>query len=141
SRSDGRLSSRAETCFRTPDHSRMMTMLFRSIRGRFPAWLLLGAVLLPCLYLPTLATRFDFIDDGNLVYPSEPMPPGQRLAVVWRKIVANYEDLGPFRPVLWLHWEAEAELFGADAFDWRLGRLAWMVLATGALLWLLRELG
>src|SRR5262249_18018083 len=82
-----------------------------------------------------------FIDDGNLVYASGPMPLGQRLEVVWRKIVANYEDLGPFRPVLWLHWETEAELFGADAFHWRLGRLAWMVLAAGVLLWLLRARG
>src|SRR2546421_12935948 len=77
-----------------------------------PWWVLLGAVLLPCLYLPTLATRFDFIDDGNLVYPSDPMPLGERLGLVWDKVVANYEHLGPFRPVLWAHWETQAELFG-----------------------------
>ena len=103
-------------------------------------WILLGAILIPCLYLPTLATRFDFTDDGNLVYPSPPMPPGQRLALVWDKIVANYEHLGPFRPVLWAHWEAQAELFGGHPFAWRAGRLAWSMFAAGMLLWLLREL-
>ncbi len=103
-------------------------------------WMLLGAILIPCLYLPTLATRFDFTDDGNLVYPSPPMPPGQRIALVWDKIVANYEHLGPFRPVLWAHWEAQAELFGGHPFAWRFGRLVWSMFAAGMLLWLLREL-
>src|SRR5207237_6859133 len=86
---------------------------------RFPAWVLLGAVLLAGLYLPTLGTRFDFIDDGNLVYPSSAMPPVQRLALVWEKIVGNYRHLGPFRPVLWAHWETEAELFRANPVAWR----------------------
>jgi hypothetical protein len=103
-------------------------------------WILLGAILIPCLYLPTLATRFDFTDDGNLVYPSPPMPPGQRLGLVWEKIVANYEHLGPFRPVLWVHWETQAELFGGHPFAWRAGRLVWSMFAAGMLLWLLREL-
>jgi hypothetical protein len=92
------------------------------------------------LYLPTLATRFDFIDDGNLVYPAAPMPLHQRLHLVWDKIVANYQHLGPFRPVLWAHWETEAELLGANTFLWRSARLFWAMLATGTLLWLLREL-
>ncbi len=103
-------------------------------------WVVLGAALLACAYLPTLATRFDFIDDGNLVYPAPPLPAGARLALVWRKVVANYEHLGPFRPVLWAHWEAEAELFRGDPLLWRAARLAWTACAAGALLWLLREL-
>jgi hypothetical protein len=107
-------------------------------RGSRLYWL--GAILIPCLYLPTLATQYDFTDDGNLVYPSAPMPPGQRVALVWHKIVANYEHLGPFRPVLWVHWEAQAELFGGHALAWRAGRLVWSMFATGMLLWLLREL-
>ena len=74
--------------------------------SRSPWWIFVGAALLASLYLPTLATRFDFIDDGNLVYPSGPMPLGQRLHLVWEKIEANYRHLGPFRPVLWCHWEA-----------------------------------
>ncbi|HMC65167.1 MAG TPA: hypothetical protein VKI65_09540, partial [Gemmataceae bacterium] len=110
-------------------------------RHRFPWWIVAGAVVLPCLYLPTLATRFDFIDDGNLVYPEPPMPLAQRLERVWDKIVANYEHLGPFRPVLWAHWEVGAELFGGHSLQWRLARLLWMMLATGMFLWLLRELG
>lgn len=103
-------------------------------------WALVVALLLACAYLPSLATRFDFIDDGNLVYPAAPMPVAERLGLVWQKVVANYEHLGPFRPVLWAHWEAKAELFAGDAFRWRLARLLWAALAAGAMLWLLREL-
>jgi hypothetical protein len=91
---------------------------------------LLVAALLASLYLPTLKTRFDFIDDGNLVYPSQPMPLGERLHVVWEKIEANYADLGPFRPVLWAHWEAEAELFHGNAMLWRTARLMWVGFAA-----------
>src|SRR5690242_2422125 len=77
-------------------------------------WAILGAVLLPLVYLPTLATRFDFIDDGNLVYPTRGLSPGERARVVWDKVVANYEHLGPFRPVLWCHWELAADLLGGS---------------------------
>ena len=58
---------------------------------------LAAAVLIASLYLPTLATPFDFIDDGNLVYPSPTNSLGERLDLTWRKIAANYRDLGPFR--------------------------------------------
>ena len=69
-----------------------------SDRPRFAPWIVfLGAFLIPLIYLPTLGTRFDFIDDGNLVYPAPPMPLGERLGLVWQKIAANYEHLGPFR--------------------------------------------
>src|SRR5207244_3779908 len=95
-----------------------------SASGRpFPWWIPIGAVLIACLYLPTLQTRFDFIDDGNLVYPTRPMPLAERLDVVWGKIKANVEHLGPFRPILWVHWEIEADLFGGNPFVWRLARL------------------
>jgi hypothetical protein len=104
-------------------------------------WVVLGAVLLPLVYLPTLATRFDFIDDGNLVYPTGGLAFGERAGVVWDKIVANYEHLGPFRPVLWCHWELTADLLGGSELGWRLTRLAWCGLATLMLLWLMAELG
>ena len=39
-------------------------------QSRFPWWIPAGGLLLAALYLPTLATPFDFIDDGNLVYPA-----------------------------------------------------------------------
>jgi hypothetical protein len=104
-------------------------------------WVVLGAMLLPLVYLPTLATRFDFIDDGNLVYPTRGLSPGDRARVVWDKIVANYEHLGPFRPVLWCHWELAADLFDGSELGWRLTRLAWCGLATLMLLWLMAELG
>ncbi len=108
---------------------------------RFPWWVLVAAVLLPCLYLPTLATRFDFIDDGNLVYPLPQLSAAQHWGTLWAKIIGNSKHLGPFRPVLWAHWVAEAELFAGDAFLWRGARLLWSMLAAGMLLWLLRELG
>ncbi|MFO0810169.1 MAG: hypothetical protein U0746_16230 [Gemmataceae bacterium] len=109
--------------------------------NRFAAWVVLvGALAIPCVYLPTLGTRFDFIDDGNLVYPAPPMPLGPRLQLVWEKVVANYDHLGPFRPTLWAHWELAAELCGGDEFRWRLARLLWSGIATAAMLALLREL-
>src|SRR5439155_1008523 len=101
---------------------------------------LVGALLIPLIYLPMLSCRFDFIDDGDLVYPSAPMPLGERAQVVWHKIVANYEHLGPFRPVLWAHWELAAELMQGSEFGWRLTKLLWCVLATAIFLWLMREL-
>lgn len=105
-----------------------------------PRWVFLGAFLLPLLYLPTLATRFDFIDDGNLVYPMRDLSPGQRVGAVWDKVVANYEHLGPFRPVLWSHWEVFAEVTQGSDVGWRVVRLLWCGLATFMLLWLLAEL-
>ncbi len=107
----------------------------------FPSWIVLaGAVVIPLVYVPTLATRFDFIDDGNLVYPAPAMGLGDRLGLVWDKIVANYDHLGPFRPVLWAHWELVAELTGGDERAWRVARLVWSMFATGMLLALMREL-
>ncbi|HEY1379777.1 MAG TPA: hypothetical protein VGF55_23445 [Gemmataceae bacterium] len=105
-----------------------------------PQLVFLAAVAVPLVYLPTLGTRFDFIDDGNLVYPAPPMPAADRLHLVWDKVVANYEHLGPFRPVLWAHWDLAAELFRADPWWWRLARLVWSGVAVAALLALLREL-
>lgn len=111
-------------------------------RWRFAPWLVVaGALVIPCVYLPTLATPFDFIDDGNLVYAAPPMALGERVALAWEKVVANYEHLGPFRPVLWVHWEIAAELFGGDPVRWRTARMVWSGLAVAALLALLRELG
>jgi hypothetical protein len=104
-------------------------------------WIVPAAVALACLYLPMLGARFDFIDDGNLVYPASPMPLGERIHLVWEKIIANYEHLGPFRPALWMHWELAAELTQGSEFGWRLLRLAWCAFAAAMFLWLLRELG
>jgi hypothetical protein len=109
--------------------------------SRFPFWIVLGGFLLPLVYLPTLATRFDFVDDGNLVYPSPPMPTGERLDVVWQKVADNYDHLGPFRPVLWVHWECAAEVWQGSELGWRATRLVWCMFAAMMLLWLMRELG
>jgi hypothetical protein len=103
-------------------------------------WIPLAALLLVMLYLPTLGTRFDFIDDGNLVYPEPPMPLGERVSVAWDKVIANYQHLGPFRPVVWAHWELAAEAFQGSELAWRSARLAWCGLSAAMLLWLLAEL-
>jgi len=102
---------------------------------------MLWAGLISSVYVPSLRTRFDFIDDGNLVYPSSPMPLRDRLDFAWQKVVANSEGLGPFRPVLWAHWELQAELFHASAWRWRLARIVWATLAAAAMLRLLLTLG
>ncbi|MCI0703310.1 MAG: hypothetical protein L0241_19705 [Planctomycetia bacterium] len=105
-------------------------------------WIVGGAALLALAYFPTLSAPFDFIDDGNLVYPA---PAGTTLRehteLWWHRVTANVEHLGPFRPVLWAHWQVQANLFGADSQLWRLFRFAWCMLAAGMLLWLFRELG
>ncbi len=119
-----------------------MTRFGATIAPRRPAWFwLLAITLIISLYLPMLRARFDFVDDGNLVYPAPAMGFSDRLRLTGQKIAANYDHLGPFRPVLWAHWDLQAEWLGADALRWRLWRLAWTALATAAWLWWLRELG
>lgn len=110
-------------------------------RARFPWWIPLGAVVVALGFVRTLAAPFDFIDDGNLVYPA---PAGTSAAghaeLWWANVAANVDHLGPFRPTLWMHWHAQANLFGADPVAWRAYRLMWCALAAGTLLWLMREL-
>lgn len=107
----------------------------------FPWWVVVGGLVLALGYLPTLAAPFDFIDDGNLVYPA---PPGTTLAGHvgrwWDKVRANVDHLGPFRPAVWAHWELAANALGGDPLAWRAARLGWCALAAAALLWLMREL-
>src|SRR5581483_11061305 len=109
--------------------------------SRFPWWVVAGAALLAAGYLPTLATPFDFVDDGNLVYPTPQPTFAAHVSLWWEKVRANYEHLGPFRPTLWVHWQLAANLLDGDALAWRIYRLIWCGLAAGMLLWLLRELG
>lgn len=111
------------------------------VAPRFPLWALWGGLMLALAYAPTLFARFDFMDDGNLVYPTPPLPAAQRLHVVWQKAHANFRDLGPFRPMVWIHWEFGAELTQGSEFGWRALRLAWCACAAVAFLWLLSELG
>jgi hypothetical protein len=106
----------------------------------FPLWVIPCGMLLALAYLPTLAAPFDFLDDGNLVYPSRGLSAGDHVRVWWDKVRANVEHLGPFRPVVWAHWEVAANVFGDHPLAWRAGRLGWCGLAAGMLLWLMREL-
>ena len=104
-------------------------------QSRFPWWIPAGGLLLAALYLPTLATPFDFIDDGNLVYPAASgLSLNEHAELWWEKVESNYEHLGPFRPTLWVHWQLQSNLFGGDAFTWRLYRFIWCGLAATMLL-------
>ncbi|MFO0938061.1 MAG: hypothetical protein U0798_16280 [Gemmataceae bacterium] len=91
------------------------------------------------LYLPTLRTPFDFIDDGNLVYAA-PAGTTNYVSLWWEKVVANYEHLGPFRPTLWIHWELFANLFQGSPLLWRTERLIWCGLSAGMMMWWLCEM-
>lgn len=118
----------------------------RAVRRLFPVrwpsavWIVLWACLISSLYLPSLTTRFDFSDDGSLVYPAGPMPLGSRIELYWRKVMTHYHQAGPFRPVAWAHWEVQAEMLGASSFRWRLLRVAWASLAAASMLLLLLEM-
>ena len=111
-------------------------------RPAFP-WsvVVLGGAVLALGYLPTLFAPFDFIDDGNLVYPA---PPGTSTAGFvdrwWDKVADNVDHLGPFRPTLWAHWELAANTFDGNPLAWRTWRMVWCGLAAAALLWLMKEL-
>ena len=106
----------------------------------FPLWLLAAGFLFACGYWPTLSAPFDFLDDGNLVYPALGLTARGHVELWWEKVAANVEHLGPFRPVAWAHWQLQANLFGADPVAWRFARLLWCGLAGTMLLALLREL-
>jgi hypothetical protein len=109
--------------------------------SRFPWWIVVGAVAVALVYLPTLSSPFDFIDDGNLVYPAPAGTSAEGHARIWwQNVEANVRHLGPFRPTLWAHWHVQANLFGGDPMTWRIYRLVWCALAAGVLLWLLRAL-
>jgi hypothetical protein len=106
----------------------------------FYCLLLFVACLTPCVYLPTLATRFDFADDGVIVYPGPARSLGQRLKRIWHHTLSDFRNTGPFRPMTWAHWEAGASFFGPHDFSRRVARLLWSFLAAGMLVWFLSEL-
>jgi hypothetical protein len=99
------------------------------------------ACLIAALYLPTLALRFDFSEDGNLIYPWAPASLSQGLERFWGVVLADYRGRGPFQPVVRAHLQVQAQLWGPAAFRWHLARVVWSALATATLLWLLLELG
>ena len=117
-----------------------MTDTIPDSRPSFPWWIVGGAVLLAAAYLPTLAMPFDFLDDGNLVYPTRGLSFTGHVAQWWEKVAANVNHLGPWRPVLWAHWEILSNLCDESVLAWRIERLTWCAFAAGLFLWLLKEL-
>ncbi len=106
----------------------------------FPRWVFLGGILLALGYLQMITAPFDFMDDGNLVYPTKGLSLSQQSELWWQKVAANVEHLGPFRPAVWLHWQIAANVFGADPIVWRTGRLVWCAFAAITLLWFFQTL-
>jgi hypothetical protein len=103
-------------------------------------WIVLGALVLPCIFLPMTFAPFDFIEDSCLVYPTADSLSGLCHSVVqtsWEE----FQRTGPFRPISWAHWQGAALVFGPDAFLWRVTRLLWCMATTALLLVLLREIG
>ncbi|MEX2213261.1 MAG: hypothetical protein WD768_03985 [Phycisphaeraceae bacterium] len=117
----------------------MLMQQMKLIFSRF--WIPIGGILIALLYLPMLAAPFDFIDDGNLVYPSGATNLSEWLAAMKTAIVANYDHLGAFRPTLWFHWLVQQHLLGPNELPWHVYRLLWCALAAGMFLWFLKELG
>jgi len=118
----------------------MVDRTTRTNDGVFPHWVWIGGVILALGYLPMLAAPFDFMDDGNLVYPTRGLSLDRHAQVWWDKVAANVEHLGPFRPTVWLHWHCAANAFGAEPHLWRAGRLLWCGLAAVLLLAFLHSL-
>ncbi len=114
-----------------------------AVRGRpvgiHIGWLILAAVSLPCIYIPMVTAPFDFADDGCLAYGTPHLSLGQHLERIWSKTVSEFQAAGPFRPVTWAFWEAEANLL-PKSVPRRIFRVFWAMLACGSFLWLLGEL-
>jgi hypothetical protein len=101
-------------------------------------WLLWGGLLIAFGYLPMLQAPFDFTDDGNLVYAAPAGTTGsQYLERWWDKVAANVHHLGPFRPVLWAHWELAANCFADSPIAWRAAKMLWCAFAATTMLWLM----
>jgi hypothetical protein len=111
--------------------------------GRFPWWLLLGSILIPCLYLPMLTAPFDFTDDSIFVYDGvhPPRSLAEHVGELGERMQRDYRIMGVYFPVNRIHRYLLAELLGEEAWHWRAARLAWSMVACATLLWLLRELG
>lgn len=112
------------------------------VKGR-PMRLWMIAILGPviaAIYLPMLSAPFDFIDDGCLVYPHGCSTLGQLVAHTWHTTMADFQNRGPFRPVLWAHLCLQAEVLGGNPSAWRGIHFLWTTLAAASLLLLLNEL-
>ena len=106
----------------------------------FAWWIPVGAILICGLYAPTLQTRFDFADDGILVYPDSKLSVAGQFEQVWQHSRTEFFDRGPFRPMTWAHWDLAAYLLGPNDVARRLERFAWSILAAASLMWFLYEL-
>ena len=111
------------------------------VRGRFPWWLVLVGVLIPCIYLPVLTTRFDFIDDGMYVYPTGKHTLGEHVQQICDRTADLFHTLGPFQPTFFVHVELQGTLFQGNPLGWRVLHQVWACLSGVLLLWLMWELG
>jgi hypothetical protein len=107
----------------------------------FPLWfMLLASVLISALFLPTLATPFDFSEDGCLVYRDIfHVRYDNFCTAVMRQTISEFQHTGPFRPVVWAHWYASSLIHGHNALAYRMERLICCAIAAFCFLLLLRE--
>lgn len=99
------------------------------------------SLLIAAIFLPTIPTHFDFMDDGAFVHSRGVSSFAEFHRSVWSMTLEEFHNKGPYRPVAWYFWIGEQECCGENPLLWRAFRFAWTALATGTFLWLLSELG
>jgi len=103
--------------------------------NQLPAWLC--ALLITAPLSITVFFPFDFVDDGCLVYRESPGIAKR----VMEKTISEFHTRGPFRPMTWLHWELQAELFDQNAFMHRLARLGLAFLTAWLMMIFFNQMG
>jgi len=112
-----------------------------SLLRRCPWAAVVVVFLIPLIFLPTLAIRFDFDDDGLLVYRKLYIPKHTVfLHAFWQKTVTEFHSRGPFRPISWANWVAAANWLGPVPLLHRWIHLIIALLSVAAFAWWLREL-
>jgi hypothetical protein len=110
--------------------------------GSPAAWraALIGAIVLPCLYLINVTEPFDFVDDGAIVYRIHADGLFQWLEQIWRMTLAEFDQRGLFRPTIWLFYQTIAAAVGSHPIGWRVVWVVWGMAASVSMVTLLREL-
>ena len=103
--------------------------------NQLPCWLC--ALLITSPLCITVFFPFDFVDDGCLVYRESPGIAKR----VMEKTFSEFHTRGPFRPMTWLHWELQAELFDQNACMHRLARFGMAFLTAWLLMIFFNQMG
>ncbi len=106
-----------------------------------PAAVCLSALLISCLYLPTVLCHFDFADDGASAHPTGIASFADFHHKVWDRTYSEFLVKGPYRPMAWYCWIGQQEALAGNPLLWRCVRFLCTALAAGLFLCLLQELG